>query len=266
MDVLCGRFRRFQAFLSLLCVVPGDNTFDSGLLSVPRVFATLPASSFLGYSGVLPLSGLVFVGSCLCRVLPLPGGNVVATCPGRPSLARGRPESVACVPSIPLRIWASEYPNRSRPGAGRTPRQSGLRTPPAARIAPPGPVFRPDAARPQRSYSGWPAFQCGCPYVGPVSVWGFGVSGGRWPAGMTLPSGPWPAASRRRCPESPGAATAMPVSACLPVGAARPVASGWPVVAALSAAAAPLRVPKVCAASSDSAAREAWPLPQRLSI
>lgn len=212
------------------------------------------------------LSALAFVGSCLCRVLPLPDGNVVATCPGRPSLARGRPESVACVPSIPPRIWASESPNRSRPGAGRTPRQSGLQTPLAARIAPPGPVFRSDAVRPQRSYSGWSAFQCGCPYVEPVSVWSFGISGGRWPAGMTLPSGPWPAASRRECPESPGAATAMPVSACLPVGAARPVASGWPVVAALSAAAAPLRVSKVCAASSDSAARGAWLLPQRLSI
>lgn len=83
MDVLCGRFRRFQAFLSLLCVVPGTTTFDSGLLSVSRVFAMLPASSFLGYSGVLSLSGLVSVGRCRCRAAmwlqparaarPLPG-------------------------------------------------------------------------------------------------------------------------------------------------------------------------------------------------
>lgn len=213
---------------------------------------------FLGYSGVLPLSGLVSAGrQCGCNL------------PGRPSLARGRPESVACVPSIPPRIWASESPNRSRPGADRTPR--------AIRAA--DSSCGPNCAFWVGSWAEVPAGRCPAAasvlWLARVSVrlpirWacvclglrGFrGALAGRDDASV----GPWPAASRRRCPESRErprrCGVGMP--ACW---GCRPVASGWPGVAVLSAAAAPLRASKVCAASSDSAAREAWPLPQRLSI
>lgn len=83
MDVLCGRFRRFQAFLSLLCVVPGGHFRFGPSFCASRFCNAAGILFFRVFRGVafvgtrlcrlLPLSALAFVGCCLCRVLPLPG-------------------------------------------------------------------------------------------------------------------------------------------------------------------------------------------------